>query len=78
MTSFRFTFKQSVQTFLCAVNTDEWFLVLGQPAKFTIKVKPAKDFPVDLYYLMDLSYSMNDDLQNLKDLGSGIGMYLFL
>jgi len=44
----------------------------GQPAKFEIKVKPAKDYPVDLYYLMDLSYSMKDDLQNLKNLGAGI------
>ena len=53
-------------------------LFLGQPAKFEIKVKPAKDYPVDLYYLMDLSYSMNDDLQKLKDLGSGIGKYFAL
>eukprot|EP00794_Sanderia_malayensis_P003179 gene3179-3650_t len=44
----------------------------GQPATFEIKVKPAKDYPVDLYYLMDLSYSMNDDLDNLKNLGTQI------
>eukprot|EP00795_Rhopilema_esculentum_P014150 gene14150-5151_t len=44
----------------------------GQPGRFDIKVKPAKDYPVDLYYLMDLSYSMHDDLTNLKNLGAGI------
>jgi len=47
-------------------------LRVGQPATFEIKVKPARNYPVDLYYLMDLSYSMNDDLQNLKNLGAGI------
>lgn len=26
-------------------------------------------YPVDLYYLMDLSYSMGDDLNNVKNLG---------
>ena len=26
---------------------------------------------------MDLSYSMNDDLQNLKNLGAGIGKYYY-
>lgn len=51
--------------------------ILGQPAKFDIKVKPAKDYPVDLYYLMDLSKSMEDDLLNLQNLGAGIGMILY-
>ena len=54
------------------------YYILGQPAKFTVKVKPAKNYPVDLYYLMDLSYSMKDDLQNLKDLGAGIGKFYWL
>ena len=51
------------------------FCLQGQPAKFEIRVKPARNYPVDLYYLMDLSYSMLDDLQNLKDLGAGIGEF---
>ncbi len=50
----------------------------GQPAKFEIKVKPAKDYPVDLYYLMDLSNSMSDDLMNLKNLATQIGKMFWL
>ncbi|XP_061082478.1 integrin beta-2 [Conger conger] len=41
----------------------------GLPYTFELKFKRAQDYPVDLYYLMDLSYSMNDDLQNVKNLG---------
>lgn len=36
---------------------------------FQMKFKRAEGYPVDLYYLMDLSYSMNDDLKNVKNLG---------
>ena len=32
----------------------------------------AEDYPVDLYYLMDLSYSMRDDLVSLRTLGKGL------
>lgn len=41
--------------------------------KFTIQVKAAENYPVDLYYLMDLSLSMFDDLEKLKTLGTSIG-----
>ncbi|XP_072028362.1 integrin beta-1-A-like [Amphiura filiformis] len=57
-------------------------IVQVKPQKVTIKTRPgqavplpqltirqAEDFPVDLYYIMDLSQSMADDLNNLKDLG---------
>lgn len=37
---------------------------------FEIQVQQTEDYPVDLYYLMDLSASMFDDLQKIKDLGS--------
>jgi hypothetical protein len=37
---------------------------------FEVQVKPANNFPIDLYLLMDLSASMSDDLQNLKRLGT--------
>ncbi|KAL2087573.1 hypothetical protein ACEWY4_016401 [Coilia grayii] len=37
---------------------------------FQIKVQQSEDYPVDLYYLMDLSASMFDDLNEIKDLGS--------
>lgn len=39
---------------------------------FTLKVRQVEDYPVDLYYLMDLSYSMNDDLSQLRQLGRGL------
>lgn len=35
-----------------------------------MQVKQVEDYPVDLYYLMDLSYSMKDDLQRLTTLGN--------
>lgn len=35
-----------------------------------MKVQHTEHYPVDLYYLMDLSASMVDDLQKIKDLGS--------
>lgn len=34
--------------------------------------KRAEGYPVDLYYLMDLSYSMKDDLANVKQLGGNL------
>uniref|UniRef100_A0A4W5N8M7 Integrin beta n=1 Tax=Hucho hucho TaxID=62062 RepID=A0A4W5N8M7_9TELE len=37
---------------------------------FTVTVKQVEDYPVDLYYLMDLSYSMKDDLARLRSLGN--------
>uniref|UniRef100_A0A8C3V978 Integrin beta n=1 Tax=Catharus ustulatus TaxID=91951 RepID=A0A8C3V978_CATUS len=41
----------------------------GQPAVFEVKFRRATGYPIDLYYLMDLSYSMLDDLENVKKLG---------
>lgn len=37
-------------------------------------VRQVTDYPVDLYYLMDLSYSMKDDLVNLRSLGNELAM----
>ena len=36
-------------------------LRVGQTSKIQFKVANAKKYPVDLYYLMDLSNSMSDD-----------------
>ncbi|XP_076855858.1 integrin beta-3b isoform X2 [Brachyhypopomus gauderio] len=36
---------------------------------FTLQVRQVEDYPVDLYYLMDLSFSMKDDLSQLVILG---------
>ncbi|XP_072902731.1 integrin beta-2 [Hemitrygon akajei] len=41
----------------------------GSPHKILVKFKRAEGYPIDLYYLMDLSYSMKDDLQKVKKLG---------
>ncbi|KAK3543273.1 hypothetical protein QTP70_014066 [Hemibagrus guttatus] len=41
----------------------------GHAYTFELKFKRAVGYPVDLYYLMDLSYSMGDDLNNVKNLG---------
>ncbi|XP_072496940.1 integrin beta-2 isoform X2 [Notamacropus eugenii] len=44
----------------------------GQTAMFNLTFKRAKGYPIDLYYLMDLSYSMYDDLINVKKLGGDL------
>ncbi|CAB1341692.1 unnamed protein product [Coregonus sp. 'balchen'] len=43
---------------------------LNDARRFTVTVKQVADYPVDLYYLMDLSYSMKDDLARLRSLGN--------
>uniref|UniRef100_A0A3B5MUD9 Integrin beta n=1 Tax=Xiphophorus couchianus TaxID=32473 RepID=A0A3B5MUD9_9TELE len=45
-------------------------LRIGDTKRFTVSVKQVEDYPVDLYYLMDLSYSMKDDLLKLQTLGN--------
>jgi integrin beta 1 len=37
--------------------------------RFTMDYAQAEDYPVDLYYLMDLSKSMEDDKDKLSELG---------
>ena len=44
----------------------------GQTQSFTVSVTPSENFPVRLYYLMDMSNTMEDDLENLRRLGSKI------
>lgn len=41
----------------------------GLSETFRVAFKRVQGYPVDLYYLMDLSYSMKDDLENVKELG---------
>ncbi|KAL5270608.1 hypothetical protein ACHWQZ_G001345 [Mnemiopsis leidyi] len=43
-----------------------------QPVSQIIKVRPAEGYPIDSYYLMDFSYSMKDDLENLKLLAGNL------
>ncbi|MBN3294303.1 ITB7 protein, partial [Polypterus senegalus] len=44
----------------------------GDPMSFKVQFKRAEGYPIDLYYLMDLSYSMKDDLEKIKNLGQEI------
>uniref|UniRef100_A0A4W6FFF3 Integrin beta n=1 Tax=Lates calcarifer TaxID=8187 RepID=A0A4W6FFF3_LATCA len=46
----------------------------GDTKRFTVSVKQVEDYPVDLYYLMDLSFSMKDDLARLRTLGSELAV----
>lgn len=39
------------------------------PFKFKVSYRQAENYPVDLYYVMDLSYSMGDDKAKLAELG---------
>lgn len=47
-----------------------YFTDADHPYKFTLSYGQAKDYPVDLYYLMDLSNSMSDDKVKLSSLGN--------
>ncbi|RMX49047.1 hypothetical protein pdam_00024130 [Pocillopora damicornis] len=44
----------------------------GQPATIKVDVKMPENYPVDLYYLMDLSGSMVEDLKKFPTLGQQI------
>ena len=57
-------------TYKCVII---FVLFLGQPQSFTVSVHPANNFPADFYFLIDKSFSMNDDLQNLRNLSSQLG-----
>lgn len=46
----------------------------GDSKRFTVSVKQVEDYPVDLYYLMDLSFSMKDDLARLRTLGNELAV----
>ncbi|XP_053219661.1 integrin beta-3 [Podarcis raffonei] len=41
---------------------------------FTVQVRQVEDYPVDIYYLMDLSNSMKDDLRNIQNLGTRLAI----
>ncbi|KAJ6654768.1 hypothetical protein lerEdw1_006631 [Lerista edwardsae] len=44
----------------------------GEEQSFRVYFRRSEGYPVDLYYLMDLSHSMKDDLENIKRLGSDL------
>lgn len=45
----------------------------GEEMSFNMDVFQPLESPVDLYILMDFSYSMSDDLDNLKSMGHHLG-----
>lgn len=45
------------------------FPVSGSEASFVVEVKQLELYPVDLYYLVDVSASMQDNLDRLKTVG---------
>lgn len=45
----------------------------GEEMSFDMDVFQPKESPLDLYILMDFSYSMSDDLDNLKSMGHNLG-----
>lgn len=40
----------------------------GETRKIKFTYRPAKNYPLDLYYLMDLTWSMKDDKETLVSL----------
>ncbi|KAI1232350.1 Integrin beta-4, partial [Lamprotornis superbus] len=48
----------------------------GEEMSFDMDVFQPKESPVDLYILMDFSYSMSDDLDNLKSMGHNLAGFL--
>ncbi|KAK1341110.1 hypothetical protein QTO34_017512 [Cnephaeus nilssonii] len=44
----------------------------GEPQQLQVRFLRAEGYPVDLYYLMDLSYSMQDDLEFVRQLGHAL------
>uniref|UniRef100_A0A673M4Q8 Integrin beta n=1 Tax=Sinocyclocheilus rhinocerous TaxID=307959 RepID=A0A673M4Q8_9TELE len=49
-----------------------FLIIIFYKHKFTVTVKQAADYPVDLYYLMDMTNTMKDDLQKLYALGNDL------
>eukprot|EP00118_Oscarella_pearsei_P024782 m.306789 g.306789 ORF g.306789 m.306789 type:complete len:815 (+) comp41587_c0_seq1:178-2622(+) len=47
---------------------------LGDVQELSVSAQRAGNFPMDLYYLMDVSDTMKDDLERLKALASSIGV----
>ena len=52
-------------------------LPTGRPTTVNVRVKTPKNFPVDLYYLMDLSATMKASLKEIRNLGSRLSEYFY-
>ncbi|NXS39389.1 ITB4 protein, partial [Balaeniceps rex] len=60
------------------VSPQDMFMRLraGEEMSFNMDVFQPLESPVDLYILMDFSYSMSDDLDNLKSMGQHLAEFL--
>ena len=63
---------------LLKVLTGSWtiYCFADKPVRVPIEFRQAENYPVDLYYLMDLSNSMEDDKTKLAELGNLIGEHV--
>lgn len=52
------------------------FPVLGSEASFVIEVHQLERYPVDLYYLVDVSASMQEHLDRLKTEGLALSLQM--
>jgi integrin beta 1 len=52
------------------------FCLSGETKKVKFSYRPAKNYPLDLYYLMDLTWSMKDDKDTLVSLGDALTVTL--
>lgn len=48
---------------------------VGQKRSFDISVRTPENYPVDVYMLMDMSFSMKDNLQSVETLGLDLGLF---
>uniref|UniRef100_A0A182N8S2 Integrin beta n=1 Tax=Anopheles dirus TaxID=7168 RepID=A0A182N8S2_9DIPT len=60
------------------ISPQKMRLRLGKLSSRTVsfKYKPAKNYPLDMYYLMDLTWSMRDDKATLESMGSQLALAL--
>lgn len=58
-------FEIKIKIFLILIHK----FVSDEAYRMSFAYSQAEDYPVDLYYLMDLSKSMEDDKKKLSDLG---------
>lgn len=50
-------------------------MYVGEPQGFQVNVTPTANYPLDIYILMDLSFSMTPYLNNLRDVAVALGKY---
>lgn len=58
-----------MKNYNCEYFNDTYKFLSDEAYRLSFAYSQAEDYPVDLYYLMDLSKSMEDDKKKLSDLG---------